>query len=634
MNSLTIIGPCDFVSNEPVVNIYNALAKNTYLRNFKLSGYSKVEDHGIAAWISNVIQNNHSLIKLDLSEVNLKDYDISCILLALKSNNTLKNLELREEEVAVTLPASAINAIADNRSLTHLKIGSSIFKLGKYKVVDIEGFLHRNKWLKIYSDYLLLLAILHKNGTYFPSELFQIILSLSFGSELPVFFADQFNNSFENLKKPNTYLKAKPLAQRLTPIKDFIINNETDLDACINYLRITQLKGLRLSINNSVCIENRLGDLRFSLLGLREDSEVLDLKISNNAPDFRSTFDAIFVTSFIKRLVSLKSLRCTGLAAEGVLNVLLKVVDHPSLEELCLEIPTFLPQTKDALIELVKNSKLTSLSLSFFRLDEIDFLDNFFPDIFQAVSNNIHLRHFEFSDFRFVDTLVPICRLITHNQRLESLDLINLGLSDIQNIITCLVANTKLRSLDLRGNDNFPFQLSPSTIKALKANHKLTYLGINYYCEEEIKRLLRINSILYEEINSILYDEETIVEDLKVAELSSEEESSKELSSEEKTKALQSSEEIKELNPKLAISEPDQAYPLLLQICKAIAIFTITASFVGLIVASTVLSGGLAAGVLLGCSAAFLLGSFGLFEVEQREKAIDPVLYSETCLNY
>ena len=53
----------------------------------------------------------------------------------------------------------------------------------------------------------------------------------------------------------------------------------------------------------------------------------------------------------------------------------------------------------------------------------------------------------------------------------------------------------------------------------------------------------------------------------------------------------------------------------------------------GLIVASTVLSGGLAAGVLLGCSAAFLLGSFGLFEVEQREKAIDPVLYSESCFS-
>ena len=72
---------------------------------------------------------------------------------------------------------------------------------------------------------------------------------------------------------------------------------------------------------------------------------------------------------------------------------------------------------------------------------------------------------------------------------------------------------------------------------------------------------------------------------------------------------------------------------LMLKIYKSIAILTITASFIGLLVAATILTGGLAAGVLLGCSAAFLLGNFGLFEVEQREKAIDPVLYSESCFS-
>ena len=183
---------------------------------------------------------------------------MSCIVAALKSNNTLIKLLVKENRFHVTLSASAINAIADNLSLTHLKVASTVYQLGDDRKVDIESFLYRNKWIKIYSTYYLLLAILHKNEIYFPRELIQIILSLSFGSEPPGFSADQLIKSIENIKKRNPSLIAKPLPQRLNPIKDLdlTINNEADLSFSIHNLRTNQFERLCLNSNNSACTAN------------------------------------------------------------------------------------------------------------------------------------------------------------------------------------------------------------------------------------------------------------------------------------------------------------------------------------------------------------------------------------------
>ena len=610
VNSLTITGPIFYVPKEPIVNLYQALTENNYLKSLKLSGYTNFPTQEIAAWISYVIQNNQSLGSLALSNFEFNESDISCILRALNSNNTLRRLELSSLKT-VSLSASSINAFAANLSLNHLKIGSVDYELGG--IADIGRVLNRNKWLKIYSDYLLLLAILHQNKSYFPKELLQLILIQNIDSEkLTDFFADQFNNALESLKKSNPTPKAKPLPQRLNPIIDLTIYNETDLHFCIEYLRTNQLQALCLSnINTYYLPKKSCSNLMESLLGLGKNLEVLEVNLSKMPHNFFSCYDISFSNDFIPHinthLVSLKSLKCTGLNEEKLLKLLLELVDHPSLEELNLEIPELYSyKIKEVLIKLIKHSKLTSLSLSFLMPAGFIAIPNFLPDIFQAVENNTYLRHFKFTDFGFSVNLAPFCTLITHNRSLKSLDLRNLKFNerDIEIIVACLVANPTLESLDLRGNNTLPFELSPSAIKSLEANHKLTYLKIDHLTNnEEIDRILLMNS--------------GFVDELKVAELSSNE-----------PEARQSSEESK-----VTISEPDQGYPLLLQICKAIAIFTITASFVGLIVASTLLTGGLAAGVLVGCSAAFLLGSFGLFEVERREEAIYPALYSESCFS-
>ena len=238
----------------------------------------------------------------------------------------------------------------------------------------------------------------------------------------------------------------------------------------------------------------------------------------------------------------------------------------------------------------------------------------YFPsDIFEALENNTHLRHFKFIGFRFYDSgdkLAPIYRLITHNRRLESLDLRHLGLieEDINSILTGLVANPTMKSLDFRGHRVFSPQLPPLAIKALEANHKLTYLGIDYIEKEKIEGFLIRNRLSNPGLDEVETIESLVFEKLKVEKPNCKEESSKELNILENPEAPQSS------------IEPDQSTLLMLKIYKSIAILTITASFIGLLVAATILTGGLAAGVLLGCSAAFLLGNFGLFEVEQGKR--------------
>ena len=344
MNSLTIAFPGIPVPMEPVINLCKALAENTSIRNFKLSGYSNVN---LAAWFSYVIQHNHGLEFLDLGKLDFNYHDISCILRALNSNTTLRGLELVSAKDCVSLSVSAIKAIEDNFSLTHLKIGSRIYELGgQGGVVDIERSLYRNKWLKIYSDHRLLVAILLQNEIYFPSELIRIILSKSLGSEVPrMFFANQLIKTLENIKKPIPSLIAKPLIQRLNHqglVKSLTINRETDLNFCLNYLRTNQLMGLCLNINYPEWIPSkRLEDLMESLLGLGKNLEVLILKISKLRPN-STKFDSIFATKFIEgvnnHLISLKSFKCIGLADAGVQKLLLQLVAHSSLEELNLEI--------------------------------------------------------------------------------------------------------------------------------------------------------------------------------------------------------------------------------------------------------------------------------------------------------